>query len=249
MTVAPKHNSLDSQREIPQIITSTLLFSGVSEDIKHAFVEEARIKLFPKGATLFLHEDEASFFYIIEQGWIKLFRETLSGEEAIVDVLNHGHMFGETAIFENDSYAYGAQVIEDTVLVQLPLSLLKKYIAIDVHLSTQMLRVMSRFRKQQAKELEHRDLQSAPQRIGCFLLRLCDTRAKGAITLHLPYDKTLIASRLGMKAETLSRALAKLSQETGIVIQGSTVTIPGIEKLSSYSCRVCSSTYPCQDLY
>jgi hypothetical protein len=89
---------------------------------------------------------------------------------------------------------------------------------------------MSRSRKQQDKELEHRTKCSSAHRL--FLLRLCNLDADGPIRLNLPYHKTLIASRLGMKAETFSRALAKLRQETGIRIKGAAVEIDTVDQLS-----------------
>ena len=66
--------------------------------------------------------------------------------------------------------------------------------------------------------------------------------------VKLPYDKTLVASKLGMQPETFSRALSKLKKNTGIEVQGSIITIPDFKMLSDYCCSVCSSEYPCKDL-
>jgi len=109
---------------------------------------------------------------------------------------------------------------------------------------------MSRHHRLQDKELEHLTVQNAPQRIGCFLLRLCVNRGKEerSTTLHLPYDKTLIASRLGMKPETFSRALTKLRSEIGIEVNGATVIIENIDDLLSYCCGFCSDTFPCEEV-
>ena len=93
---------------------------------------------------------------------------------------------------------------------------------------------MAMYRRKQEHELEHRDVQNAPQRIGCFLLRLCRHHDDVSAILHLPYDKSLIATRLGMKAETFSRALSRLRQDTDIQVSGSTVRIDSIKKLSEY---------------
>lgn len=91
-------------------------------------------------------------------------------------------------------------------------------------------------------------LKNASQRIGCFMLRLCGSSDERDITLKLPYDKSLIAARLGMKSETFSRALNKLRNETNINISGSVVTIPEIDDLSLYACTACSNEFPCSDI-
>ncbi len=231
-----------------QDLTANPLLSHCDEGMIQKFVSSATIKTYPKGSVIFLQEDEASYFYIIVDGWVKLFRETLDGAEAIIDVISLGSMFGEGAIFSNNIYPHAAQTIEDATIIRIPLLLLKDAIEEDKAFAMHMLYVMAANRNQQDKELEHRDLQSAPQKIGCFLLRLCKPHQEGPIILNLPYDKTLLASRLGMKPETFSRALAKLKKETGISISGATVTFNSVNQLSDYSCSACSSTYPCQDL-
>ena len=201
-----------------------------------------------KGKILFIHGDKAGRFYVIKSGWIKLFRETLDGTQAVVDILPSGHIFGETSIFEDDIYPYSAEVVEPSEIVSFSLSDLKAEIENDKNLAFAMLSSMARYRRQQDKEIEHRSLQNASQRIGCFLLRLANQDETGPVTIHLPYDKTLVASRLGMQPETFSRALAKLRDKTGIRVKGATIELDSLDQLVSYSCSACSSEFPCKDL-
>ena len=247
-------SAIDPARKLQEIdvelcLRNTLLFSDLSSDIVDIFVNNSTIKSFSKGRILFLHEEKAESFYVIVRGWVKLFRETLDGNEAVVDVLNEGQIFGETSIFEDGIHSCGAEIVEEAIVIEIPLSVFNQQIEQQPSLSMKMFSLMSRFRRQQDIEIEHRDHQNAPQRIGCFLLRLCKADDTGGISLHLPYDKTLIASRLGIKPETFSRALARLKEETGIKVHGSTIEITSIEQLSEYSCNACSSSYPCQDLH
>ena len=151
-------------------------------------------------------------------------------------------------MFESDTYSYNVQAVEDVVLYSLPTSLLKKHIKANNQLAMNMLTSMSAHRLKQHREIEHLNVQNAPQRIGCFLLRLCPLDAEKDVTLHLPYDKTLIASRLGMKPETFSRALAKLKDATNIIIKGPSVHIDSMQKLIDYTCMHCSTEFPCDDL-
>ena len=110
-----------------------------------------------------------------------------------------------------------------------------------------MLESMAQKQRVQSHEIEHLNIQNASQRIGCFLLRLCPTDANGHVELNLPYDKTLIAARLGMKPETFSRALAKLKQDTGIKIKGASVAIDAVDQLVEYTCNHCSQSFACDE--
>lgn len=223
------------------------LFAGLSAAQLDMLAMQAAFRTYPKNYLLYSYEEEAAWYYLIVEGWVKLFRETLDDDEAVLDILPAGQVFGESALFDHGRYGASAQIVEEASLLVLPLSALRRLIEEEPRVAVNLLGSMAVFRRQQEREIEHRSLQNAPQRIGCFLLRLCDSEAKAQATLHLPYDKTLIAARLGMKPETFSRALARLREETGITVQGATVHIGDIQKLSDYTCSACSNTYPCED--
>ena len=87
--------------------------------------------------------------------------------------------------------------------------------------------------------MEHLTVMTAPQRIGCFLLKLCRSKGDRNVGILLPYDKTLVAAFLGIKLETFSRSLAQL-RELGVSVDGPQVTIENIEKLQKYVCSSCS---------
>lgn len=239
---------MSEHEKITQIIRKQGFFKSCDDDFVERLARQSYVQISHKNHLLLLHQDPADKFYIILSGWIKLFRETLDGAQAIVDILPSGHMFGETSIFEGDTYPYNAEAVEPTELLVLPLDLLKKEIKDNPNLAMEMLSTMARYRRQQDEELEHRTLQNAPQRIGCFLLRLTNQKATGPIIIHLPYDKTLVASRLGMQPETFSRALNKLKAATGIKVKGATIELKDLDQLAQYSCAACSSSFPCKDL-
>lgn len=231
------------------IINQNKFFSNLDQSIFNNFLKNARPIKCDKGKVLFQQDDKAEYFYFIQKGWIKLFKQTLDGSEAVIDVINDTHIFGETALFNDHHYTLSAEVVEPSELISIPINILDKAISDTPQVAIKMLKVMSTHNKRQDIELENRDIKNAPQRIGCFLMRLCPyPYDQEDITLHLPYDKTLIASRLGMKAETFSRALNKLKESKHIIVKGSTVIIPSLNKIKQYSCSVCSSVYPCGDL-
>lgn len=231
-------------------LASLPLFSKYNkEDIK-SLLEGHTCERYPKGYLLFINGEEAERYYIIRSGWVKLFRETLDGAQAIIDILPERHIFGETALFEDNIYPYSAEIAEESEILSLPLSKLRKFIETRGDFALSMLTSMARYRRQQDKEIEHRTLQNAPQRIGCFLLRLTPEASENnaPFTIHLPYDKTLIAARLGMQPETFSRALLKLKEQTGLKVAGSSIQVNDLNALVKYACSACTTTFPCQDL-
>ena len=92
-----------------------------------------------------------------------------------------------------------------------------------------MLASASYHLKALVEQIEQIKLLSASQRIADFLVRLCPIR-EGSCTIDLPYEKALIASRLGMKPESLSRALAKL-RPLGVSVDREQVSIVDVDLL------------------
>ncbi|MCF8495562.1 MAG: Crp/Fnr family transcriptional regulator [Alphaproteobacteria bacterium] len=223
-----------------------LLFFKTLRPQTMAFLKkEGRTQNWSKGQIIFMHEDEASCFYFLENGWIKLFRETLDGDEAILDVLPPGAVFGEIACLENGIYSSGAEALENCRTVSFPLSTLQKEIEESNTFAISFLRHLAEKNLKKDKEIELRSVQNAAQRIGCFLLRLCKTAESNTQILHLSWEKSLIAARLGMAPETFSRSLAKLQKDVNLRIKGSTIEIPDIGALVRYTCTACSNVFPC----
>ncbi len=79
------------------------------------------------------------------------------------------------------------------------------------------------------QQVEQLKAQSGIQRVAEFLASLCPSTA-GSHTIALPYDKALIAGRLGLKPESLSRAFAKL-RAVGVEVRASHVVVNEVTKL------------------
>ena len=233
---------------IEHSIRNNMLLKHGSPQFLDKLCENSHTFQAPKNHMFFLREQQAEHFYIVLHGWVKLFRESIDGNQAIIDVLTSGHIFGESALFENMIFPYSAEAVESMQLIRLPLLSLKNEIETNPKMSLAMLKTMSKHKSQKNMELEHRTLQNAPQRIGCFLLTLLPKpESKEAQDIQLPYDKTLVSSRLGMQPETFSRALSKLKKEVNLEVKGGTITVTNVEKLTLFCCSACSTIFPCGD--
>lgn len=219
------------------IIKNTPCFSSLDENIVRLLAKNTTILERKKNHVLFLHGDIASKFYIVLNGWIKLYKETFDGDEAIINILTKKECFGED-VFSNQKYSYSCEPLTDTKLLCIPRICLQRIAEENFDFSMQIIKNLSQHLNYIGMQLEHLLVMNVKERIGCFLLQLCD-KNHGNLSIELPYDKSLIAKRLGMKAETFSRALKKL-EETGVSVQGNNVKISDIASLNSLCCKKCS---------
>ena len=235
MLALEERQRLSKQVKMNDLLKNIGLFANLPDADIALFAKVAQIMPYIKGAYLYLEGDQANSFYIICSGWIKLFNTTDDGEELILAMLTKDSITGETAIFEQGHFTSGAQVVEDAQILNIPLSLLTEQLRLNNLLAMNMLNSMVQYQRRHEMQLEQYLLYSAPQRIGCFLLGLLPvSEHKNGATLELPYDKTLIASTLGMKGATFSRALNILREETNIQISGTCVKIVSMERLLEF---------------
>jgi len=226
--------ALELSKHFLECLKNNPLFVNLPAEDVGRFQQAAQTRVHKKNKMLYVEEDSADYFYIILNGWIKLFRTTKDGEEVIIDMLTTGHMFGENALFVADKHSCSAQVVEKCQIVSIPSKLLREQIMVSSALALNMLYSLSRHHQDHSCDLAFNVILSAPQRIGCFLLRLCPKVENDAVIVYLPYDKNLIAKTLGMREATFSRALHILRQKTSIQIDCGRVEISSVAQLTEY---------------
>jgi CRP-like cAMP-binding protein len=185
------------------------MFSGLSPDILDTLLLGTKIREHPAGEVLFLQGDEADRFYVIFSGWVKLYRETPDGDQFIIAVFARGESFAEAAIFDKGDFPVCAEVVEDARLLEVRAQPFLHRLQDDSSLALNILASMSRRLRYHVALSEQFRMRTTAQRLAEFLLKLCPSE-DGETTITLPYDKSLVAGRLGMEPETFSRALAKL---------------------------------------
>jgi CRP-like cAMP-binding protein len=197
--------------------------------VAQSLIGAQTVRSHEKGSVLFEQGQPAGAFYVVLDGWVKLFRITPEGNEAVVGVFRRGETFAEAAIFLGGRYPVGAQVVTASRLLRIDGEVLRNRIREQPDLALSMLASASYHLKALVEQIEQIKLLTAPQRIADFLIRLCPVR-EGSCAIELPYEKTLIASRLGMKPESLSRALAKL-RPLGVSVDRESVAITDVQLL------------------
>jgi CRP-like cAMP-binding protein len=85
------------------------------------------------------------------------------------------------------------------------------------------------------QDVESYTLRSSAQRVIGYLLQHCpSSHCEGSIEIVLPTSKQIIASRLNLTPETLSRILHDLAEAKLIDMQGKRITISDLQRLREY---------------
>jgi CRP/FNR family transcriptional regulator, dissimilatory nitrate respiration regulator len=225
-----------------EVVRRASLFSGLSDDMLSRLLKDSQVAEYKRGEILFVRGEEAKFIYTILDGWVKIFRDTPGGEQTVIGILKPGEIVAEAAIFLGQAYPASTEIVDHARLLLIPAKPFLALVREDGDLALKMLGSMSSRLRALVLHIEQLQAHSTPQRLGGFLLDLCSSDETSS-TIELPYDKSLIAARLGMKPESLSRALAKL-RDLGVSAKGTTITISDVPKLRGFCTETPDSVTP-----
>lgn len=212
-----------------RIAGRTALFRGVAPERLPALLGDATVRICAAETLLFVQGDEADAFFVILDGWVKLYRSTLLGEETVIGVLNAGQTFGEAVALVGARFPVSAQAVTAVRLLRVPAASLRSRMQADPGICISMLASTLQHLRLLVEQIEQLKAQTGAQRVAEFLLSLVPS-GRGPAVVALPYDKSLLAGRLGMKPESLSRAFGRLRAH-GVSVDQARVTIADTARL------------------
>ena len=168
------------------------------------------LKVFPAHQHIFFEGDERRHLYLVESGWVKLYRTLIDGQRQIVGFANKGSILGLESDLE---YSNGCEAITETQVRAIPVARVTEICLRDGKLADQLLRQVGRQLGAAQAQLAAIGAQSAEQKLANFLLTiadLCDTQADGSF--DLPMRRADMAEFLGLRLETVSRKMSEFNR-------------------------------------
>lgn len=184
--------------------------------------QEARHILFREG-------DHAEYFYCVLSGYVRLYRLNKDGREADIRICGPGDIFAECLLTLGDQYLYNAQAADNVTLARFELNRVRQLAEQEKDVSLAIMRSLSDHLRSTMDCIANDRLQTAPQRVAHYLLTHCGTE-EGPSSVRLPFQKSLLAGKLGLAPEALSRAFSTL-RKAGVTVRGRTIQISDVSAL------------------
>ena len=201
------------------------LFEDLDHDQRQWMMRSVRPVALRRGEWLFAQDDLARRFYLVRTGGIALFRQSHTGEEKIIAVIEAGETFGEEPVFVPDgTYSLNAKAVSETSLLAFDNEQLRSLLSNSVDLCLKLMATLRRREGFLLDEIEQICLRNATQRVVAYLLQRTDDVEAGN-RVHLSIPKHMLASRLTIKPETLSRVLGRLRAQELIRLDGEAIAI------------------------
>lgn len=216
-----------------RLARNTPLIATMDDEQAMTLLEDAKVQSYPRGQILFFQDEPADRFYCLLDGWVKISRLSPSGEESVIHVFARGETFAEAAMFEEGTFPVTAEVVDDCRALAIPARSFNETLKRDPSLALSILASMSRHLRALVSQLEQLTTKSSTQRLADLLVRMAGCES-GPTEIRLPLDKSLIAGRLGMQPETLSRSLFKL-RAIGVETARERIAIADVARLRDFA--------------
>jgi len=218
-----------------QILRNTPLFAESPAPALNTLAAGSSLHHYATNSTLFRAGDIPSHLYVLSTGGIQLIISTSDERETVLELIQPQETFVIAPALTAQPYLMSAFTVEASTLLQIPIGLLLTELHKTPTLSLALLASMAQQYRYLVREIKGLRLRTASQRLALYLLHLSEKEPAGS-TLHLPYEKKLLAARLGMTPESFSRAIVELRHH-GAEVQGNVIHITQLDKLHRF-CRL-----------
>lgn len=204
------------------LIAGLPAFAGLDPGEIDAVLSRARSSRFPKDSEVFSQGEEATSFFFLLAGHIRVVRTSPEGHQVIARYINEGELFGIAVAMGRSTYPASAVAAVDCVVLAWPNSAWPDLQSRAPAFGASVYQTIgARLVETQAQVMEM-STQQVEQRVAHALLRIVSQSgrksAKG-IEIDFPITRQDIAEMTGTTLHTVSRLLSSW-EDQGIVRSG-----------------------------
>lgn len=226
---------LKSDSEVISKIRSNYIFSVMTDAELQLCLSHLEVTSYAPGEIIFQQGAHASRFFVVCEGVVQLFRTSPMGDKKVIEIVKAGDSFAEAVFFMGSNYPVHAMAVDHSKLAGIAFQDFNTCLINDSNLAFRMMGGMSRRIHGLVNEIDRLSLGTACQRLAFYLLEQAQTGQSGdSSTVRLNAPKHVIASRIGVKPETLSRILSRLKDEGIVEEAGHMLTVLDVEKLNAF---------------
>ncbi|MBB3398438.1 MULTISPECIES: Crp/Fnr family transcriptional regulator [unclassified Rhizobium] len=210
------------------VLDGALIVSSLDRQERDALLSCAVAVRYEPQDVLFREREKARYFYCVLSGYVRLFRDA-EGRVADISICEPGDSFGECLVLAGEGYNYNAQAMEHAILARFDIAQVKALLDARPRIGGAIARSLSQHLLSTMDCLARDRMQTSPQRVAHYLLTHCTNEGTRA-SLRLPFQKSLLARKLGLAPEALSRAFSTL-RTSGVSVSGRAIAIEDVNVL------------------
>ncbi len=217
--------NLDSEN-IQAILKNVEHFAALDPDQLRTIAASTRVIKLNENESLFQHGQPAEDFFLVLHGQVKLFRLSEDGDEKVIEIITPGRLFAEAVMFmDRQAYPVNAEAVMPSELLAISSKVYSRLLRESVDTCFRIMGVMSQRLHRHLNEIDSLTLHNATYRLVSYLLNEVAHSNRDQPSVNLNTPKHVVASRLSIQPETLSRILSRLSKQDLIQVRGSQIEV------------------------
>ncbi len=204
------------------LLTSITYFQQLDPDTLEEIRKAATRHTFSAGEIIFSEYDQGTGLWIIEKGWIKVVKYSLSGREQVLHYLGPGETLNLIGVFTGQPNPASVITLEPSVLCHIPRQVILDLIDHHPDLAKLIIADLAERVTHLVAMVEDLSLRSVEARVARYIL---GHREMGPISRQRWATQSEIAARVGTVPDVLNRVLRKFSEEGLIEISRQEIKI------------------------
>ncbi|HEX6320890.1 MAG TPA: Crp/Fnr family transcriptional regulator [Burkholderiales bacterium] len=228
-------NGIHEVRQIEGTLARLDLYAGVGAQTVRELALQAQILRVKRGQAIVRRGEKAGGVFAVLSGSLKTRLQQGSGDEVILGLMGAGATVGLAASVLDCPSRVDLIALEESVLLAVGAGALLAQMRRDARLARNVANDLATKSQLLLTQFE-RAMLPTQQRLAAYLDSLAEpTQQPEVWTARLPVSKTVVAARLGMKKETLSRLLQRLARRGVIRVARREITILDRARLAEAS--------------
>jgi CRP/FNR family transcriptional regulator, dissimilatory nitrate respiration regulator len=221
---------IDHTHNLKGILANTSLFSMLNEQQLDAIASNTNFLRFNPNMLVVNRGDAPEGTYWIVYGQVKLVLYNKEGSEKTLEILGQNTCFGLSEMLLEKPHLTFVKATIDSMLLHTDRDAMLEVAKENFEFARELMTCVGRQFYGLVKDIESYS-QTAKQRLASYLLR--QSQRETSDDIQLVANKSLIASRLSLTPETLSRLFHELTEDGLISVSGRRIKIINQEKMAS----------------
>ena len=204
------------------LIRDLSIFQSMSESDLDAVLATASVRQLPEGTAVFEQGAEATEFFALLHGRLKVVQTTPDGQQVVVRHVNPGDIFGIAKAMRRTDYPATAAAVVDSLALAWPSAQWESFIARSPVLALNALQTVGQRLQDAHARIRELSTEEVERRIAHALLRLvhqAGRKTEDGILIDFPVTRQDIAEMTGTTLHTVSRVMTAWEAK-GLVASG-----------------------------
>ncbi len=216
---------------LADLLAGMPVLHDIGKDSLQTLADGARLIDYEASTPVFDRGSAPTGLFFVVSGGVKLVALGPDARSRVVELFEHGRMFGELGVFTGERYRTWTETIAPTTLLHVDKDCVLAAVAADHALCQRMLRTVTARIQRLIDSIGVTSPSTADVRVAAYLLELAERTGPAAPWLTLPAPKATIASLLNLSKESLSRVLRRMMDAGLLRVSGRRIRICAPEQL------------------